>query len=76
MEVFTTTGYHNTAMDDIAARAGISKPIPYQHFAGKRDCASRSSRPADDEILANIKVAMDLQTSPKELIGRRCGFLL
>lgn len=36
-EVFTEKGYHNASMDDIAARAGISKPLVYQHFPGKRD---------------------------------------
>jgi AcrR family transcriptional regulator len=34
-EVFTTRGYHAAAMDDIAAAAGISKPVLYQHFASK-----------------------------------------
>jgi AcrR family transcriptional regulator len=34
-EVFIANGYHGAAMDDIAARAGISKPVLYQHFQGK-----------------------------------------
>ena len=34
-EVFVASGYHNAAMDDIAANAGISKPVLYQHFPGK-----------------------------------------
>ncbi len=33
--VFTENGYHQAAMDDIAARAGVSKPVLYQHFPGK-----------------------------------------
>ena len=37
LAVFTHKGYHNTSMDDVAARAEISKPIVYQHFAGKRE---------------------------------------
>jgi len=28
-------GYHAAAMDDIAERAGVSKPVLYQHFPGK-----------------------------------------
>lgn len=36
-EVFTDKGYHNTSMDDIAAQAGVSKPIVYQYFPSKRD---------------------------------------
>ncbi|GGZ75335.1 TetR family transcriptional regulator [Streptomyces echinoruber] len=30
-------GYHAAAMDDIAERAGVSKPVLYQHFPGKLD---------------------------------------
>jgi AcrR family transcriptional regulator len=34
-EVFVANGYHAAAMDDIAVRAGVSKPVLYQHFPGK-----------------------------------------
>jgi AcrR family transcriptional regulator len=34
-EVFVANGYHATGMDDIAERAGVSKPVLYQHFPGK-----------------------------------------
>ena len=33
--VFVQHGYHAAAMDDIADRAGVSKPVLYQHFPGK-----------------------------------------
>ena len=36
-EVFVAQGYHAAAMDDIAERAGVSKPVLYQHFPGKLD---------------------------------------
>src|ERR1700742_4440366 len=34
-EVFVQQGYHAAAMDDIADRAGVSKPVLYQHFPSK-----------------------------------------
>ncbi|GGT28535.1 TetR family transcriptional regulator [Nonomuraea sp. WAC 01424] len=34
-EVFVENGYHAAAMDEIADRAGVSKPVLYQHFPGK-----------------------------------------
>jgi AcrR family transcriptional regulator len=37
LEVFVASGYHAAAMDDIAERAGVSKPVLYQHFPGKRE---------------------------------------
>lgn len=33
--VFVEKGYHSTGMEDIAERAGVSKPVLYQHFPGK-----------------------------------------
>ena len=36
-EVFVANGYHAAGMDDIAERAGVSKPVLYQHFPGKLD---------------------------------------
>jgi AcrR family transcriptional regulator len=35
-EVFSATGFHATSMDDIAAAAGVTKPVLYQHFPSKR----------------------------------------
>ena len=34
-EVFVRSGYHAAAMDEIADRAGVSKPVLYQHFPSK-----------------------------------------
>jgi AcrR family transcriptional regulator len=34
-QVFVVSGYHAASMDAIAAHAGISKPVLYQHFPGK-----------------------------------------
>jgi AcrR family transcriptional regulator len=34
-EVFVAQGYHAAAMDEIAERAGVSKPVLYQHFPSK-----------------------------------------
>ena len=37
LEVFTQAGYHSAAMDEIADRAKVSKPVLYQHFPSKLD---------------------------------------
>jgi AcrR family transcriptional regulator len=36
-DVFVAQGYHAAAMDEIAEKAGVSKPVLYQHFPGKLD---------------------------------------
>lgn len=35
-QVFTEKGYQATSMDDIAAAAGVTKPVLYQHFNSKQ----------------------------------------
>lgn len=35
--VFVAQGYHAAGMDEIADRAGVSKPVLYQHFPSKLD---------------------------------------
>ena len=37
LEVFTSAGYHQAAMDEIADQAKVSKPVLYQHFPSKLD---------------------------------------
>jgi len=33
--IFAERGFQATTMEDIAARAGVSKPVVYEHFGGK-----------------------------------------
>ena len=37
LDVFAAGGYHETTLDDVAARAGISKALIYEHFESKRE---------------------------------------
>ena len=37
MTVFSDHGYHGASMNDVAAQAGVTKPVLYQHFPSKRD---------------------------------------
>lgn len=33
---FAQHGFHDTSMNDVAEAAGVTKPVPYQHFASKK----------------------------------------
>jgi len=37
LEEFGATGFHQTSMHTIAERAGVTKPVVYQHFPSKRE---------------------------------------
>ena len=57
-EVFTSRGYHAAAMDDIADRAGVSKPVLYQHFPGKMDLYLALLETSCDAIIASCRKAL------------------
>jgi AcrR family transcriptional regulator len=58
LEVFVAQGYHAAAMDDIAERAGVSKPVLYQHFPGKLDLYLALLDAACDEVIDNCRQAL------------------
>ena len=45
-EVFVDRGYHAAGMDEIADRAGVSKPVLYQHFSSQAGAVPRGAGPA------------------------------
>jgi AcrR family transcriptional regulator len=58
LQVFVAQGYHAAAMDDIAERAGVSKPVLYQHFPGKLDLYLALLDSACDEVIDNCRRAL------------------
>jgi AcrR family transcriptional regulator len=64
-EVFVAQGYHAAAMDDIAERAGVSKPVLYQHFPGKLDLYLALLETHADDLAQRIRQAMDGSTDNK-----------
>ncbi|QIK77337.1 TetR/AcrR family transcriptional regulator [Nocardioides piscis] len=65
LEVFATQGYHAAAMDDIADRAGVSKPVLYQHFPGKLDLYLALLDTSCDTIIDNCRQALASTTDNK-----------
>ncbi len=57
-EIFVAQGYHAAAMDDIAERAGVSKPVLYQHFPGKHELYLALLDTHCDSIVAKVRSAM------------------
>jgi AcrR family transcriptional regulator len=61
-EVFVANGYHAAAMDDIAERAGVSKPVLYQHFPGKLELYVALLDQHADELAARVRAALEATT--------------
>ncbi|MFC1417394.1 TetR/AcrR family transcriptional regulator [Streptacidiphilus cavernicola] len=64
-EVFVAQGYHAAAMDDIAERAGVSKPVLYQHFPGKLELYLALLDKHCDALVEAIRAALEATTDNK-----------
>jgi AcrR family transcriptional regulator len=67
-EVFVAQGYHTAAMDDIAERAGVSKPVLYQHFPGKLDLYVALLDDGIAVLLETFRVAIEATTDNKKRV--------
>jgi AcrR family transcriptional regulator len=68
-EVFVAQGYHAAAMDDIAERAGVSKPVLYQHFPGKLDLYLALLDQHCDALLQAVRTALASTTENKQRVA-------
>jgi AcrR family transcriptional regulator len=67
-EVFVAQGYHAAAMDEIAERAGVSKPVLYQHFPGKLDLYLALLDESAEELVAIVREALSSTTDNKQRV--------
>ncbi|HEY6280101.1 MAG TPA: TetR/AcrR family transcriptional regulator [Streptosporangiaceae bacterium] len=67
-EVFVAQGYHAAAMDEIAERAGVSKPVLYQHFPGKLDLYLALLDESVDALSATVRAALESTTDNKQRV--------
>jgi len=67
-QIFVAQGYHAAAMDDIAERAGVSKPVLYQHFPGKLELYLALLDTHCDAIIAKVRQAMTATPDNKERV--------
>ena len=68
-EVFVAQGYHAAAMDDIAERAGVSKPVLYQHFPGKLDLYLALLEEHAEAMVAAVREALDSTSDNKQRVA-------
>ena len=67
-EVFVAQGYHTAAMDDIAERAGVSKPVLYQHFPGTLDLYVALLDDGSAVLLDTLRTALEATTDNKQRV--------
>jgi AcrR family transcriptional regulator len=67
-DAFVANGYHAAVMDDIATRAGVSKPVLYQHFPSKLELYLALLDASMGDLLATIQAALAATTDNQERV--------
>ena len=68
-DVFVANGYHAAAMDDIAERAGVSKPVLYQHFPGKLELYLALLDTHCEALVGRVRTAMAATNDNKDRVS-------
>lgn len=69
-------GFDGTSIEEIAHRAGVSKPVVYEHFGGKEGLYAVVVDREMDHLLNRIISALSGATHPRELLERAACALL
>ncbi|MFT3714363.1 MAG: TetR/AcrR family transcriptional regulator [Gordonia sp. (in: high G+C Gram-positive bacteria)] len=67
-EIFVERGYHSAGMDEIAAAAGVSKPVLYQHFPSKLDLYIAVVDAHGEKLVAAVNDALQGTTDNHERV--------
>ncbi len=65
LSVFAETGFENASLDLIAHRAGVTKPIIYEHFGGKEGLLAAVVDRERDALVHRVSLAI-AEGSPRE----------
>ena len=67
-DVFVAHGFHAAGMEDIAVRAGVSKPVLYQHFPGKLDLYLALLEASGEALVAAVRHALESTPHNKQRV--------
>ena len=65
--MFARHGYHETSMSALAAEAGVTKPVLYQHFASKHDLFAEVLAETGDRLMRAIE-ASEVEETPRRRV--------
>jgi AcrR family transcriptional regulator len=65
LEEFSVSGFHETSLEGVAQRAGISKALIYEHFPSKRDLHEALLARYRHDLLERVISALSAPGSPE-----------
>lgn len=74
--LFAERGFDGTSIEEIALRAGVSKPVVYEHFGGKEGLYAVVVDREMEQLLSAITSALGSATAPRILLERAALALL
>jgi len=67
-QAFAESGFHETSMNDVARRAGVTKPVVYQRFESKRDLFRTVLEDVGERLQAAVFETAAAATTPREQV--------
>jgi AcrR family transcriptional regulator len=74
--LFAERGFDGTSVEEIAAKASVSKPVVYEHFAGKEGLYAVVVDREMERLLTLVTKALTTETEPREKLELAAGALL
>src|SRR4249919_297555 len=74
--LFAAKGFEGTSVEEIAAKAGVSKPVVYEHFGGKEGLYAVVVDREMSALLDAITGALTSSGRPRDLLERAAFALL
>src|SRR5690625_7653448 len=59
LEAFVHEAHHNTSMETIAERVGVTKPVLYRHFSSKLELSLAIEAAQTDERASRVPTALN-----------------
>jgi len=73
LHVFASEGYRATTMEAVASRAGVTKPVLYQHFSSKHELFQHLLEEVTARMRAAVVDAVAAAGSPHDQVRRGFG---
>ena len=70
LRAFSTGGYHNTSMNDIAEALSLTKPVLYQYFDSKRSLYLELLHHVGAQLVDDVTAAVSGTVDPREQTER------
>jgi AcrR family transcriptional regulator len=72
-DIFVDRGYHAAGMDEIAERAGVSKPVLYQHFSSKLELYLAVLQRHVENLVSGVRQALRATTDNRQRLRSAIG---